>query len=419
MVQIEHLLRSAIGLEASSVGPSLIERTVRLRMKLLGVQTTEDYTRLLENSPQEWNDLVEAVVVAETWFFRDDEPFKVFTSLVLNEWLPAHPGEQLRILSVPCSSGEEAYSIAMALADAGVPYKYFNIDAVDISARALERAQNAVYGSNSFRSKDLLFRDHYFNKSPEGYTLNPAVRNHVRFHQANLLKDDFLRIGCAYHFIFCRNLLIYFDAAAQKRSLEQLKQLLMPSGILFVGSAEMPLAVNHGFVPANYSMAFACRKASPAKKPVMPEKLPHFIRPQKRSLAPLPPVNYAAHAIVASANTTKKGSAKQAADADITDLDAAWRLADAGQLKDAARICETYLRTHGASARAYYLLGLVLDAGGNVEAESCYRKALYLEPNHRETLLQMALYFERRGDATQARMFKSRAQRSLQKNNRT
>jgi len=417
MVQIEQLLRSAIGLEASSVGPALIERTVRQRMQLLGVPTTTDYVGLLESSPQEWRELVEAVVVAETWFFRDDEPFKVFASLVLNEWLPAHPGEQLRLLSVPCSSGEEPYSIVMALLDAGVPGKSLYLDAVDLSARALERAQRGVYGANSFRSKDLQFRDRHFTKSPDGYALNPRVQRHVHFHQANLLSDDFLRIGTAYHFVFCRNLLIYFDADAQKRSLERLKELLMPSGILFLGAAEMPLAVNHGFAPANYSMAFACRKAAPARKSALSQARPHFIRPQKKSLPPVLKVNYAGPAVVTSAKAAQQGPAKAADNSETADLDTAWRLADAGRLKDAARICEANLRRHGASARAYYLLGLVLDAGGNVEAESCYRKALYLEPNHRETLLQMALFFERRGDVDQARRFKNRDQRCLPKNN--
>ena len=305
----------------------------------------------------------------------------------------------------------------MALLDSGAPCRSIHIDAVDISACALERAQKAVYGNNSFRSKNLDFRDRHFTKTSGGYALNPAVQDHVRFHQANLLSDDFLRIGTAYHFIFCRNLLIYFDPTAQKRSFERLKELLMPSGILFLGSAEMPLAVNHGFTPANFSMAFACRKASPAKQSALLKMRPSTIRPQKQSLAPLPKANYAARAIVA--NTTKKGSTELTADNDTTDLDTAWRLADAGKLKDAARICESHLRRHGASAQAYYLLGLVLDAGGDLGAESCYRKALYLEPDHHETLLQMALFFERRGDLAQARTFKSRAQRSLQKSDHT
>jgi chemotaxis protein methyltransferase WspC len=93
------------------------------------------------------------------------------------------------------------------------------------------------------------------------------------------------------------------------------------------------------------------------------------------------------------------------------DLVAARQLADAGKLAEAAAICQAHLNNHGPSAQAYYLLGLVRDADGDAQAMDCYRKALYLEPNHYETLLQMSLLLERNGDATGARTFKRRADR--------
>ncbi len=82
--------------------------------------------------------------------------------------------------------------MVMALLGAGVPADRFQIDAVDISARALARAARGVYGRNSFRGKDLAFRDRYFQPSAEGFVLDPAVRNCVRFYQGNFLSDDFL-----------------------------------------------------------------------------------------------------------------------------------------------------------------------------------------------------------------------------------
>jgi chemotaxis protein methyltransferase WspC len=93
------------------------------------------------------------------------------------------------------------------------------------------------------------------------------------------------------------------------------------------------------------------------------------------------------------------------------DLEAARRLADAGRLSEAAAICETYLSRSRVSAQAYYLLGLVRDAGGDPSAMDCYRKALYIEPNHYESLLQMALLLQKNGDAARARAFRSRAER--------
>ena len=106
MTQIEHLLRNTIGLDASTIGSALIQRNVRLRMKSLGLKRVEDYKHLLETSRKEWAELVETVVVTET-SFRDREPFGAFVRLVLEEWLPFHPAGPLRLLSLPCSSGEE------------------------------------------------------------------------------------------------------------------------------------------------------------------------------------------------------------------------------------------------------------------------------------------------------------------------
>src|SRR5207302_3675173 len=138
MTQIEGLLRDTMGLDAASIGSGLIHRIVRLRMKSLGLKQPDQYRRFLASSRAEWRELVEGVVVTETWFFRDREPFGALVRQVLDEWLPAHPTAPLRLLSLPCSSGEEPYSLAMALLDAGVPSGRFQIDAADISARALE-----------------------------------------------------------------------------------------------------------------------------------------------------------------------------------------------------------------------------------------------------------------------------------------
>src|SRR5437016_4095645 len=139
MKEIERALREKIGLDAASIGSSLIQRSVRLRMKSHGLKKSEEYRRLLESSRAEWDELIESVVVTETWFFRDQEPFEVLARVVLEEWLPANPVSRARLLSLPCSSGEEPCSLAMSLLDAGVSPHQFQIDAVDLSARALAR----------------------------------------------------------------------------------------------------------------------------------------------------------------------------------------------------------------------------------------------------------------------------------------
>ncbi len=383
MRHIEALLRRHIGLDAASVGASLIERTVRLRMKQHGLKKPDAYHDLLATSRHELEQLIEAVVVTETWFFRDHEPFNVFTQLALHDWRPRHPAGTLRVLSLPCASGEEPYSLAMALLDAGAPEPAFAIDAADISANALARAERAVYGKNSFRGRELGFRARHFLPTKEGYALSPLVRRCVKFARGNVLDDDFLAGSVPYDFIFCRNLLIYFDRATQILALGKLHQLLADDGVLFVGPAELPLVVESGFVNAGLPMAFACRKAGGDAAPVKtPRRRPPEVRTPTTATA---------------------------------ELEVARQHADAGRFAEAAAICDAHLADAIPSAQAYYLLGLVKDAGNDPAAITYYRKALYLEPNHYEALVHITRALEKSGDADAARIYQRRAERAQPK----
>jgi chemotaxis protein methyltransferase WspC len=409
MKEIEQLLRQTMGLDVESVGASSLQRSIRLRMKSLGLKTVAEYFERLQSSTAEWRELVESVIVRETWFFRDHEPFSAFSRQVLEQWLPAHPNRQLRLLSLPCSSGEEPYSLAMALLDSGIDPHRFHIDAVDISERALMRGQLGVYGKNSFREKDLGFRSRHFRHTKEGYALNPSVRKQVHFSHGNVLDPDFMPRSGGYDFIFCRNLLIYFDAATRKKALGQIERLLADDGLLFVGPAEQSLVFDQGFVSAGIPMAFACRKPGRAMaqsqpragRPARPLKLP----PGAPALVPVTPP----HVSVTRAAPKITPNEQPGEAASI--LDEARQLADAGRFAEAAVLCEAHLLAHGASAPAYYLLGLIHDAASDTRAQDCYRKALYLDPNHYHTLLQMALLSQKNGEFARARTFRDRAQR--------
>src|SRR5882762_8348230 len=107
MQRIEQRLRQGMGLDAESIGSSSLQRVVRLRMKAAAAATVEEYEHMLNTSATEWNHLVEAVVITETWFFRDRQAFSAMTNMILLDWLPAKPTGRVNILSLPCSSGEE------------------------------------------------------------------------------------------------------------------------------------------------------------------------------------------------------------------------------------------------------------------------------------------------------------------------
>jgi chemotaxis protein methyltransferase WspC len=406
---IENLLRQIIGLDSGIIGTSTVERAVRIRMRARNLGRQDDYIKLLQQSPAEWDALVESVVVAETWFFREKEAFQVMVKIVLGEWLPAHPHRILRILSLPCSTGEEPYSIAMALMEAGVPESRFQIEAIDISASALVEAQHAVYGNNSFRGHDLEFRARYFQPLHRGYALNPSVKKQVHFQRGNILADHFLTGPDTYDFIFCRNLLIYLDGTSQQKVLVKIRRLVSPTGMVFVGPAELPLATNNGFIATNHRLSFGCKKMVSTRK--LPPAVTRASRRAQSAEWPEISATGIATARELHINWDALSPAMQPPQ-QLADLQEARELVDAGCLPEATAICEAHLRLYGVSAEAFYLLGLIRDfSGADMQATEFYRKALYLQPTHYEALIQWASLARRNGNDAHAQILLNRAER--------
>jgi chemotaxis protein methyltransferase WspC len=385
-LEIEQLLRDTIGLDAGSIGRPTLDRAILERRNACGAADVRAYAAQVCSSKEELQALIEAVVVPETWFFRDPGAFDALSAVVRHGALPMAT-EPLRLLSVPSSTGEEPYSMAMALLDAGVPSARFQVDAMDISLRALERAAAAVYGRNSFRGSGTAGREHHFETASGGKRVCQRVRRQVRFRHGNLLQLPYLPGRDRFDVIFCRNLLIYFDRSVQDRAIAALGALLKPEGLLFVGSSEGGLALSHDYVSAKLPMAFAFRRPQVARptrvvpRPAAPAAAP----PSARPVAPVMPA---------------------------ISLDDARSLADHGQLDKAVALCDAHLDLHGPSAAAYCLLGVVRDAGGQAdEAEACYRKALYLDPRHADAVTRLALLVERRGGVDEAKVLRNRARR--------
>jgi chemotaxis protein methyltransferase WspC len=226
----------------------------------------------------------------------------------------------------------------------------------------------------------------------------------VQFRQFNLM-NDFASLGM-FDVVFCRNVLIYFDAPTQQRVLRTLERLLAPEGVLFVGPAEAFLARSGALSPTNHKRAFAFRKVdAPAE-----ERRPGIAK--RRSVQASRPISAARQkAAPLRIQTVPVEAPSQAAG----NLEVIKRLADEGRLAEAARACEKHLRETEASAAAYYLMGLIRDAMGDERGGAgCYRKATFLEPGHRGALLHLALFAEKQGDLSAARRLKLRAQRGME-----
>lgn len=409
VAEFANLLNRTMGLSTDTVGLSLIESAVKTRVSACKSKNLQDYWEHVHTCDAELQELIDEVIVPETWFFRDREAFAAMAHEAYNQWLPHHPEGQLRLLSLPCATGEEPYSMAMALLAAGFPGSRFRIDAIDISVRLLKRAQTAIYGKNSFRGKDLDFRDRFFKPAGSEFRLADAVREQVHFHRGNLLDPLFAPDTAAYDFIFCRNVLIYFDRATQDRAVQVLTRLLKASGVLFVGPSETGLILNNNFVSAKWALAFAFHNKAHAA----PDLDTGAARPPKPRRPAARGIPGPAAKPVARRGAPSRPAVTIAQPAGTeTGLDEIFRFANQGRLSEALQRCEEFLRAFGPSVQAYHLMGLVHDATGmHQEAEQYYRKALYLDPGHHEALVHLAFLLEKHGDAAGAERLHRRAKR--------
>ncbi|MGX5830184.1 CheR family methyltransferase [Mesorhizobium sp. 43Arga] len=402
---VEKLLTETIGLDTASVGPTVVCQAVKDRMATCRITDPQAYWQHLTGSAQELQELVNAVVVPETWFFRDREAF----TMLARHARANKRAQPIKVLSLPCSTGEEAYSVAMAMFDAGFTASEFKIDAVDVSSRNIAMAERAVYGRNSFRGSNLEFKDRYFEATEGGLRPNAAVLKQVRFRVGNLF-DSRASFGQeVYDILLCRNLLIYFNRELQDRALICLKDLLAKDGLLLVGPAEAALPRLHGLVSAEWPLAFAFLRSEPVKTAALNVSAAVPVR------TPSPKVNKG-RPVLPPRPAVGKGRVQAPAkplDQVSESLIAVERIANAGRVKEAQDAAMAHLRAFGPSAEIFYLLGLVQDADGAApEAAQSYRRALYLAPNHREALVHLALLLRKHGDHSGAEALAGRLDRA-------
>ncbi|WP_095119327.1 protein-glutamate O-methyltransferase CheR [Pseudomonas sp. Irchel s3f10] len=403
-------LKERIGLDVTSVGPAIIERAVRQRTTLSQAAHADEYWQLLQGSRDEQQALIEAVIVPETWFFRYPESFATLGKLARNRLAELNNMRALRILSLPCSTGEEPYSIAMALLDAGLKPHQFKVDGMDVSPLSVEKARRALYGKNSFRGQDLDFRERHFTPEQDGHRVNENVREQVRLQVGNVLDPTLLASEPAFDFVFCRNLLIYFDQPTQKLVFEVLKRLTHFDGVLFIGPAEGSLLGRLGMRSIGIAQSFAfSRHSEPHPEPLPTPKPITLPVSQPLRSAPPPVVRNRPFAAVTALPIASKSTNPDAA----TLLANIAALANEGKSAEARAACEQYLRSHEPVAQVFYWLGLLSDVAGlTLEAQGFYRKALYLEPQHPEALMHLAALLQAQGDTAGARRLQERAARS-------
>jgi chemotaxis protein methyltransferase CheR len=307
--------------------------------------------------------LIDEVTVNETFFFRQREELDAIDWRSLLEAARADGSEKVRVWVAACSTGEEAYTLAMLASEAlGAADPPVSILATDISTDVLERARSGRYRGRTVRTLDDRMRGRYFVPDADGLAVGEALRHIVEFRRHNLVNDPVpAPAGRRFDLIACRNVLIYFDGETVERAITTLERALSPSGMLLLGAADR-----------------LCDSARRLGRPGPPSRT-RAEAPRRDLRRPLgcetPEV--AAAPILASA------------------LEAA----NEGSLSDAVEITERMLESNPLDADACFVRGLAeLGLGHADAAAASLRRALYVDPTFGLAAFKLARAQELRGD---------------------
>jgi len=252
--------RSAILLDSSR--ERFLPARVREYLQAKRLASGTELLRLVRSCNAEYDALLERLLTQETSFFRHPAVFEALEKRVLPELYKKKFWDNprtLRVWSAGCSTGEEPYSIAIAVADAPVFAEAWNIEilATDISRQALRQAERGTYPQRSLGNLHPRQVETHFNQAREQFTVKPSIRQMVSFAPMNLAQTVYLgRMDC----IFCMNVLIYFSEERRSSLIQRFYECLEPGGYLFLGHAESAWKVPVRFEPVVLADCILYRK---------------------------------------------------------------------------------------------------------------------------------------------------------------
>ena len=230
-----------------------------------GFNSFLDYYYLLkydENAAEEWRNVMNAVSVGETYFWREIDQVKALTQTIVPHWFATNPRKTLRIWSAACATGEEPLTIAMGLHEAG----WFDRASIEIygsdgSSAAIEKAIQGVYRERSFRNLSPERRTRYFRpESSTTWRVRPELHSRVRYSVANLMNEGDIASFAAADVIFCRNVFIYFSEIAITKTVQSFSRFMPSPGYLFVGVSESLMRLTRAFTLEEVDDAFVYLK---------------------------------------------------------------------------------------------------------------------------------------------------------------
>lgn len=216
-----------------------------------GFSSYLDYYYLLKYdtaSHLEWQNVMNALSVQETYFWREIDQIRTLVNTLMPEWQARNHGSTVRIWSAACATGEEPLTIAMALNEAGwFERASIEIMASDASSKGIDRAREGVYRDRAFRNLPANLRDRYFIKDGTAWRMRSDIHGRINWGLANLMDEDQIAPFAAADFIFCRNVFIYFSENAIRRAVRSFGKFIRSPGYLFVGAAESLIRLTTDF----------------------------------------------------------------------------------------------------------------------------------------------------------------------------
>ncbi len=234
--RIRDILLAGRGFDLDGYKDRCIKRRIAARIRSLGCNSADEYLQLLTEHESEQEELIEALTIHVSQFFRNPTTFAYLEAEILPALIRKRRGEgELRIWSAGCAGGEEPYSIALLCDELCGPLDQVSILGTDVSADILKRARKGLYEAHRLVEVPEPVLIEYFSLEGIRYQLNSRIRSKVRFFRHDILRDrPFHRVDM----ILCRNMLIYFSRQEQERILVSLADALVPGGLLVLGRAE-------------------------------------------------------------------------------------------------------------------------------------------------------------------------------------
>ncbi len=391
--QLQGLVRERCGLVFEETKIERLKDALAARMLKAGITEHDAYCALLSSDPQEFTELVNMLTINETYFMR--EPSHI--ELIADRLVPLiaskrSPGARIRIVSAGCSSGEEAYSVAMALMDRAARGSAwsFDITGFDIDSQALQAAQNGIYSNHSFRGVAPELIERYFDRLDDNhYAIKDTVKAKVNFIKLNFMTETYPIALNNTDIILYRNVSIYFDSDTQGRIFHKLAGILNDDGYLLMSSSET-LAHDIGVLTQREIEGVFLFQKGPIVE----------IRDRRQPSPPSPAMkrNKPAAAPAAEKRKPKPAEASQARPASGASFDAAIECAMQKRYDRALEIIDELLAAEPALNAMMLKASVLLNLRRFDEAEAICAAAIAKDRWHLESHILLALAAHARED---------------------